>query len=138
MKAPVKVSLEIRRSDGERQETEKVEGRGDLREADGIRFLTYETEEGFRQQIEFWPGKAVVRTPAGDGRSENRMTFRPGERLAADYHTPYGDLLMETYTKEYRTKQKDGEWLEAELDYELYVDGAFASECRMRIRARRA
>ncbi|MCI8513582.1 MAG: DUF1934 domain-containing protein [Lachnospiraceae bacterium] len=132
---PVTVSLEIQRSDGEKQETEKIAGPGYFYEADGIRFLVYETGEGLRQQIELWPEKAIVRTPVENAGAENCMVFRMGERLAAEYHTPYGSLHMETRTREYRTEAR--EEFRVWLTYELYLDGGFVSECRMQITAKR-
>jgi uncharacterized beta-barrel protein YwiB (DUF1934 family) len=136
----VNVFLETWRSDGTNEETEAVEGRGYLWETDGIRYLSYESSgegrEGFRQQIELWPGKVVVRTPAADGGSrESRMTFRVGERLAADYHTPYGSLPIETHTRKHWVSKNGGEGLQLRLEYDLYLDGARLMECRMRVTA---
>ncbi|MDE6517134.1 MAG: DUF1934 domain-containing protein [Acetatifactor sp.] len=63
------------------------------------------------------------------------MVFEPEKCHCNFYHTPYGDLLLETETRRLEiTEEQDAFFLV--LEYNIRQDGQIVSENRMEIRIR--
>lgn len=132
----VRVLLVSEQSDGRNRETVRMEGKGRIWENDGICSLAYvlageKPEDALRQKIELWPGRTIVKTL---GNPESRMTFRVGERLQAEYHTPYGPLPMEVQTKKHQVRRGERlSDLELQMEYTLFLEGDYLADYRMKI-----
>lgn len=66
------------------------------------------------------------------GEIHSRMIFEAGKSHLTDYFTPYGTLRMEILTKALEISRRDN-GLEAVLDYTLYLDGQFLSDCKLTV-----
>lgn len=78
-----------------------------------------------------WRASVLERVVRGDAAS--RMVFEPGKCHRAPYHTPYGDLLLETETHRLEvTAGQEGFLLL--LEYGIRQGGQAVSEHRMEIR----
>ena len=66
------------------------------------------------------------------GEIHSRMVFEAGKSHLTDYVTPYGTLRMEILTKALEISRRDN-GLEAVLDYTLYLDGQFLSDCELTV-----
>jgi len=77
-----------------------------------------------------WKGAVLERQIRG--RIPSRMAFEPGKCHCDLYHTPCGDLLMETETRRLEiTEGQDG--VSLVLEYGIKQGGQFVSENRMEI-----
>lgn len=67
------------------------------------------------------------------GPSSVHMVFERDKKITTCYHTPAGDMLMDTHTSSIYTRQTE-EYLETRIDYSLYLNGSFISACTVQIR----
>jgi len=120
----------LQRVDGE---TVKLQSacRGELTLAEDCQSLTYTQEELGESTLTLTPQGAVLRRR---GPSPCAMTFFPGRRTKAAYHTPFGalDLVVETAQADSRLTEEGG-WVK--LAYRLFQGGALASENTLTITA---
>ncbi len=61
------------------------------------------------------------------------MVFECGRPHVTDYHTPAGDMMMETDTAKIETGQTPQE-IRTDIRYALYLNSCFISDCLVKIR----
>lgn len=87
-------------------------------------------EEPYKVMLK-WKGNALERQIRG--KRPSRMVFEPGKGHCDFYHTPYGELLLETETHRLEiTEEQDTFFLV--LEYGIKQDGQLVSENLMEIR----
>ncbi len=60
----------------------------------------------------------------------SKLVFRKGENNQSIYYTPFGDMLMEVYTKDIELKEKEKN-INLKIDYTLAVNSAKLSDNRI-------
>ena len=113
----------------------KSETLGDYYAKGDAHYCLYEEQpEGWDEPYKVmlkWKGAALERQIRG--KTPSRMAFEPGKCYSDLYHTPYGDLLLETETRRLEiTEEQDAIILV--LEYGIKQDGQIVSENRMEIR----
>ncbi len=58
------------------------------------------------------------------------MVFEQGKHTLACYHTPAGGMMMETQTSNIETQETEEE-IRTRIDYMLYLNEQFISECQV-------
>lgn len=91
-------------------------------------YIRYETING-RTEIYISQIKAeVIKT----GAIESRMTFIPGDNTSSIYHTPFGDMEADIYTKKVEELGTDAS-MSFLIVYDLALNGTHVSECELKI-----
>lgn len=113
------------------------EAEGEYYEKGNTHFCLYEEQpEGWdapHKVMLKWKDAVLERHIRGE--SASHMVFEPGKCHCNFYHTPYGDLLLETETRRLEiTEEQDAFFLV--LEYGIKQDGQIVSENRMEIHIR--
>ncbi len=103
------------------------------RKGDSHYCLYEEQPEGWEQPARSmlkWKGNTIELQRRGTMAA--RMVFEPGNSYCYPYHTPYGELLMETETRMLEVLENP-QGILLVVEYGLKLDGQWVSENRMEI-----
>lgn len=135
MTGQAEISIHGQQSDGQGwSDSSQLQAMAQYYYRNGCHYLLYEeTQEGFREsvhsRIQLREGRLeLVKT----GAVNTRMTLEPGLRCKNDYHMPYGTMVLETDTKRLEIREEEDR-IQAEAEYILWADGAYLSDCHIRI-----
>ena len=64
-----------------------------------------------------------------------KLVFKKGKNNQSLYSTPFGDLLMEVYTKDILLEEKEDN-IDLKIDYELYANNSKVSDSIININIR--
>ena len=121
--------------DGSAEESVETVADGIYEIMDGVHVLRYaerDEELSGKTSTEIRIEDDVV-TIRKDGLLRSEMMFSEGKEYAADYETPFGQLLLATRTRELLCEINDTS-IELFLRYELSMNGDSAGERSIRIR----
>lgn len=124
-----------RGEDGE-ELTTKTDTAADYYEKNGSRYFLYDETQEDTPMV----AKNILKLKGGlleltkRGTVTTHMVFEAGREYCTNYVTPYGCLKMEIATRSVESSFHDGE-MKIRIDYALFSDHRFLSDCTLTIEA---
>lgn len=113
----------------------KFEQEGQYFEKGGHYYILYEesvenSKEVIKNRIKFAEHFMEV---CKKGPLTSTMYFETGKNYPAEYHTPFGKMMLAMHTHDYYVQKKEKK-ITISVRYDLSVDDGHPAECQMQIR----
>ena len=118
----------------ESSDSVEMMARGKYYEKNEKHYLLYDDFEGesgakTKNTLKFTDNRVEL---VRNGLINGKLVFKKGENNQSLYSTPYGDMLLEVWTKDTALKKLE-ETINLKIDYELYADNTKVSDSRIEI-----